>query len=225
MNIEERIKSESRKLSDFYYPYYMEERYPGATKNFTPVNIKFWQNKVFFAYKKYFEKAAQMFCIRENFDAEKFIKSFMLDGFKYPQQMCNEYVWQTYIKYVPAIHNEKSDEKKVVEEIVEAALELKRNNSIKEWMNKKSNQIAISQNKIKFSPLLLAFSSSFIDFCLLNKCDYYYDFPLMRKRVLDLNISEKILIKIKEVLKEDYYKQEEDLDELVKELNNQGIIW
>ena len=80
MNIEERIKSESRKLSDFYYPYYMEQRYPGAMKDFTQTNTNYWKAKVFFAYRKYFEKAAKMFCIRENYDAERFIKSSLMNS-------------------------------------------------------------------------------------------------------------------------------------------------
>ena len=97
MNIEEKIQFESRKLSDFYYPYYMEKRYPGAMENFSPVNTKYWQNKVFFAYKKWFERAARMFCVRKEYDAEKLIQAFLLDGFKYPQQLGVEKVWEIYL--------------------------------------------------------------------------------------------------------------------------------
>ena len=224
MNIEERIKSESRKLSDFYYPYYMEQRYPGAMKDLTQTNTNYWKAKVFFAYRKYFEKAAKMFCIRENYDAERFIKSSLMDGFKYPQQLCNEYIWKTYLNYMPAIHNSKDDEIEVVEEIVAAALEIKKNKSVKEWLNKKINQISVLSNRIKFSPLLLAFSSNFMDFCINNNCNYY-DFPKMRERVLNLNISEKILNKIREVLNEDYYRYNEDNEELSKLLEDQGIVF
>ena len=110
MNIEEKIQSESRKLSDFYYPYYMEKRYPGAMENFSPVNTKYWQNKVFFAYKKWFERAARMFCVRKEYDAEKLIQAFLLDGFKYPQQLGVEKVWEIYLKYLPGLHNKKDEE-------------------------------------------------------------------------------------------------------------------
>lgn len=61
MNIEEKIESESRKLSDFYYPYYMEKRYPGAMENFTPVNTKWWQNKVFLPIKNGLKKPPDSF--------------------------------------------------------------------------------------------------------------------------------------------------------------------
>ena len=193
-------------------------------KDFTQTNTNYWKAKVFFAYRKYFEKAAKMFCIRENYDAERFIKSSLMDGFKYPQQLCNEYIWKTYLNYMPAIHNSKDDEIEVVEEIVAAALEIKKNKSVKEWLNKKINQISVLSNRIKFSPLLLAFSSNFMDFCINNNCNYY-DFPKMRERVLNLNISEKILNKIREVLNEDYYRYNEDNEELSKLLEDQGIVF
>ena len=71
---------------------------------------------------------------------------------------------------------------------------------------------------------MLAFSSNFMDFCINNNCNYY-DFPKMRERVLNLNISEKILNKIREVLNEDYYRYNEDNEELSKLLEDQGIVF
>ena len=95
MNIEDKIISESYKLSEAYFPHYYK-KYP--------------RNKyqVYNTYKKYFIKAAQMFCIRDNYDAYKLIEAFVMDGFKYPQQLCNEQVWKTYISYLPGIQNKKS---------------------------------------------------------------------------------------------------------------------
>lgn len=203
MNIEEKIKSESRKLSDFYYPYYMEERYPGAMDNFSPTNTKFWQNKVFFAYKKWFERAARMFCVRGEYDAEKLIQAFMLDGFKYPQQLGVEKVWETYLKYLPGLHNKKDVEVEVVEDIVNAVLEIRKRETVEKWLKIKINQRLIIENKIKFNPTILAFSSSFVEFCN-NNCEGVYDFSKLRKRVYDLKSSEKILEKIKSFLKEDF---------------------
>ena len=226
MNIEEKIQFESRKLSDFYYPYYMEKRYPGAMENFSPVNTKYWQNKVFFAYKKWFERAARMFCVRKeyeafahltrdmqktiidkkikfyNVDAEKLIQAFLLDGFKYPQQLGVEKVWEVYLKYLPGLHNKKDEELEVVENIVGAALEIKKRGTVKDWMNIKINQRSIIENQIKFNPTLLAFSNSFVEFCEKENISIY-NIDKMKQRVLNLN-SEKILNKIKSFLKEDY---------------------
>ena len=202
MNIEEKIQSESRKLSDFYYPYYMERRYPGAMENFSPVNTKYWQNKVFFAYKKWFERAARMFCVRKEYDAEKLIQAFLLDGFKYPQQLGVEKVWEIYLKYLPGLHNKKDEELEVVENIVSAALEIKKRGTVKDWMNIKINQRLIIENQIKFNPTLLAFSNSFVEFCEKENISIY-NIDKMKQRVLNLN-SEKILNKIKSFLKEDY---------------------
>ena len=204
MNIEEKIQSESRKLSDFYYPHYMEERYPGAMAEFSPVNTKYWQNKVFYAYKKWFERAARMFCVRKEYNAEKLIQAFLLDGFKYPQQLGVEKVWETYLKYLPGLSTKKSVEVEVVEDIVNASLEIKRKTSVQKWLSLKINQIATINQAIKFNPTLLAFSKSFIDFCN-NNCEDKYNFEKMRKRVYDLNCCDKVLNKIKNLLGEDYY--------------------
>ena len=222
MNIEEKIQFESRKLSDFYYPYYMEKRYPGAMENFSPVNTKYWQNKVFFAYKKWFERAARVFCVRKEYDAEKLIQAFLLDGFKYPQQLGVEKVFcvtgggamhlndslgrneqvEGVLKYLPGLHNKKDEELEVVENIVGAALEIKKRGTVKDWMNIKINQRSIIENQIKFNPTLLAFSNSFVEFCEKENISIY-NIDKMKQRVLNLN-SEKILNKIKSFLKEDY---------------------
>ena len=203
MNIEEKIESESRKLSDFYYPYYMEKRYPGAMENFTPVNTKWWQNKVFFAYKKWFEKAARLFCVRQEYDAEKLIQAFMLDGFKYPQQLGNENFWKTYIKYLPGLHTKKSEEEEVVENIVNAVLELKKYGTVEKWLSIKMNQILTKNKAIKFDPTILAFSKTFIDFCD-KECSETYDYESMKEKLYKQKSSDKILAKIKIFLNDDY---------------------
>lgn len=204
MNIEEKIQSESRKLSDFYYPYYMEKRYPGAMDNFSATNTHYWQNKIFFAYKKWFERAAKMFCVRQEYDAEKLIQAFMLDGFKYPQQLGIEKMWDTYIKYLPGLHNKKDEEKEIVENIVNSVIEIKRRGNVEKWLEIKINQKLIKENKLNIDPILLAFSKTFINFC--NKeCNNIYDFEILRDKVLNQKHANKILEKIKSFLKEDYY--------------------
>lgn len=221
MNIEEKIQSESRKLSDFYYPYYMEERYPGAMDNFTPINTKFWQNKVYYAYKKWFERAARLFCVRQEYDAEKVIQAFMLDGFKYPQQLGVENFWDTYLKYLPGLHTKKSEETEVVENIVNAVLELRKYETVKKWLDLKINQKLIVENEIKFEPTLLAFSDAFIDFCN-KKCEGIYNFEKMRNKVFKQKSSDKIVAKIRNFLQDDYYTYNE---ELTKQLKDEGIIF
>lgn len=204
MNIEEKIQSESRKLSDFYYPYYMEKNYPGAMDNFSATNTYYWQNKIFFAYKKWFERAAKMFCVRQEYDAEKLIQAFMLDGFKYPQQLGIEKMWDTYIKYLPGLHNKKDKEKEIVENIVNSVIEIKRRGNVEKWLEIKINQKLIKENKLNIEPILLAFSKTFINFC--NKeCNNVYDFEILRDKVLNQKHANKILEKIKSFLKEDYY--------------------
>ena len=118
-----------------------------------------------FAYKKWFERAARMFCVRKEYDAEKLIQAFLLDGFKYPQQLGVEKVWEIYLKYLPGLHNKKDEELEVAENIVGAALEIKKRGTVKDWINIKINQRLIIENQIKFKPTLLAFSNSFVEFC------------------------------------------------------------
>lgn len=204
MNIEEKIKIESRKLSDFYYPYYMEERYPGAMDNFTDINTRYWQNKVFFAYKKYFEKAAGMFCVRNEYDAKKFIQSAMLDKFKYPQQLCVENVWKTYLQYLPGLKSKKSEEDEIAENVVNGLLEIKKYGSVKDWLKLSVNKRMVIEGKPKIEPTVLAFSNEFINFCK-NNCEDNYNFEKMRRKVFNHKSSEKIISKIKKIFKDDYY--------------------
>jgi hypothetical protein len=214
MTIEAKISSESRKLSDFYYPYYMEARYPGAMKNFTEINHIFWKNKVYYAYRKWFEKAASMFCVREKYDAELLIQGFLLDKFKYPQQLCNEYVWETYLKYLPGLHKKKPIEVEVVEGIVAAVIELKKYGSVKKWMEMPGVKEQIKNRAIRFDPTILAFSDCFFEF-ICKACPKEYNLFKMRDRVLNLKIADKIIEKIKNFLQEDYYLwKEETLEEL-----------
>lgn len=208
MNIEDKIEIEANKLLDKYYPFY----YKRYHRNKYQIKAKFMP---------YFISAAKLFCVREGYDAEKLIESFMLDGFKFPTQLPNELVWKTYINYAPAIQNKKSEEIEIVENIVNAAIEIKRAGSVKEWLNKKINQKMVIEDKLKFNPLLLAFSTTFLDFCK-KECYDTYNPEYMRRLVLSQKSSEKILAKIKDVLKSDYYLFDEELQ---KELDEKGIVF
>ena len=200
MNIEEKISFEANKMLDKYYGYYFK-RYP---RKFIQVKSKFMP---------YFAKAASMFCIRDGYDAEKLIDAFMMDGFKFPTQLPNEQVWKTYKEYLPALHDKKDEEIEIVENIVNAAVAIKRAGGVEKWLASPLNQKMVVEEKMPFSALLLAFSSAFINFC--NKeCGDNFDFECMRKYVLSQKSSNKILKKIKEVLGIDYYLFDEELEKI-----------
>lgn len=196
MNIEEAISEEiisieSNKLLEKYYPYYFK-RFP---RKLVQVKAKFMP---------YFTKAASMFCDRDGYNAEKLIEAFMMDGFKFPQQLPNEQVWKTYKDYLPALHNKKSESREVVEEIVNAAIAIKRVGGVKNWLASPINQKMVIEEKMPFSALLLSFSSAFIEFCD-NECGDNFDFEYMRRYVAAQKSSDKIIKKIEEILGEDYY--------------------
>ena len=199
MNIEEKIEIEANKMLEKYYKYYFK-KYP---RRFSQVKEKFMP---------FFIKASQMFCIREGFKAEKFIDAFMMDGFKFPAQMCYEKVWETYLDYLPALKEEKTEDIEVVENIVNAATALKKNGGIKEWLKSAINQRAVKENKMPFGILLLSFSEAFINFCK-KECNGVYNLDLARDYVLSQKSADKVLIKIKEFLGIDYYRFDKDLEE------------
>lgn len=189
MNIEDLIQIEANKLFNAYLPYYI--------KHFNYRRNKFSLEPQ----RKYFIKASQMFCVREGFDAEKLIASFMIDSFKWPAQLPQENVWKTYINYIPGIQSKKTKDEEVVEQIVNAAIELRRYGTVKEWLDKKINQRMVETNKMKFSPILFAFSNSFNDFCRGE----YYNLSKLRNEVFSCENKIKIISKIKSILGEDYY--------------------
>ena len=125
MNIEDLIQIEANKLFNAYLPYYI--------KHFNYRRNKFSLEPQ----RKYFIKASQMFCVREGFDAEKLIASFMIDSFKWPAQLPQENVWKTYINYIPGIQSKKTKDEEVVEQIVNAAIELRRYGTVKKWLDNK----------------------------------------------------------------------------------------
>lgn len=212
MNIEDKINIESHKLSEAYYPFYIE-KYP---------RNKF---QVYNKYKQFFIKAAQLFCIRDNYDANKLITAFMMDGFKFPQQLPNEKVWETYLNYLPAIKEKKSKDIEIAENIINAAIVLKRYGSIEEYFKLTINKISLFKNSLQFNPLLLCFSEWFEDFYNKNYKSFEYDLDIekYRKEVYNLeNNSDKIINKIKEILKDDYYLFKE---ETMKELEKSGFVF
>lgn len=197
MNIEEKNHIEANKLIDKYYPYYYK-KYP---RNKFQVAKKYYSS---------FYKAAQMFSVREGYDAEKLIQSFMIDGFKFPQQLPNENVWKTYINYKAGLSEKKSKEIEITENIVNAALILKKVGTVQNWLDKRSNQLALQTNNVSFDLTLFSFSFSFEFYCLDNVINI--DIKKLRSNILtieDISIKIKLLKKIKEILGNDFINYSE----------------
>ncbi len=209
MNIEERIVNESLNLSNAYFPYYFE-RYPRS------------RTQVYNKYKQYFIKAASMFCVRDYYNPKKLIKSFMMDGFKYPQQLPIEKVWKTYLEYLPNIPDEKPEDIQIAEKIVNACIELRRYNGVSDFLSKKINQLSLFKNKLKFDIMILTFSKTFEDFYNehYKEFEYEIDFDMQRHRIFKLENGYKIINKIKDFFKSDYFDYS-----LQEELNNKGFVF
>lgn len=202
-----KIQKESMKLFDAYFVAYFEDKYPGLYKQLSPEDITRHKNKLLYSgrgtrNKAYFDKAASMFSYRDEYNAEKFVQAAMLDGFKYPPQLCNEMLWKTYLSYLPGLSERKEDDREVVEEIVDAVMEIRRYGTMSDWISRKTTQMAIRENCLKIRPTLLAFSKMFVEYCDENGIEHY-DFDSIKSRVAGIKSVEKVEKKIKEFLKED----------------------
>jgi len=200
---EQVINKATLDLFNAYYPFYFK-KYPRTKKQ---VYSKFYNS---------FYKTASLFCIRDGFDPEKFVKSQMMEEFKFPQQFCNEKAWDDYIDKLPVL-GEIDPELEIVEKIVSAGLELKRYETVEKWLSIIVNQRMLEEGKMRFTPYLFAFSSTFIKYCHDNNI-IVYDLPSLRDKVNALKSSKKIIAKIKEVLKDDYFTFYEDAEKELERL-------
>ena len=185
MHIEDIINIEANKMLDRYYPHYIK-KYP---RNKYQVKAKYF---------KYFENAAKLFCVRDNYNAEKLVDAFVADGFMWPAQLPNEFTWNKYLNYLPGLKDKKSEETEIVEKIVESSILIKRAGSVSNWLND-YNKLTIKNNQMKIDPTLFSFSKTFCDFA-----DDYIDTEEYRKKVFRLNCKNKLLEKIKALLGDDY---------------------
>lgn len=195
---EQTLNETALNLFNAYYPFYFK-KYPRSKA--------YLRGKLY----PYFIKVSKLFCIREKFDAKKFIKIQMMDGFKFPQQMANEKAWSDYIEKLPLLE-EKDPEIDIVEKIVSAAIELKRYGTVDKWLTLIVNQRMVEEGKMKFVPYLFAFSFAFIEY-FYNNCIFSYDLISLREEVFSLKNSSKIVEKIKQILKDDYYTFHEEIKE------------
>lgn len=193
--IEDRINISANSMSLYYF----ENYYRKHSKH--PVRDSFYQSSFKPKYFKYFEKAAQMFCIRDGFHPDKFIKCCLADGFKYPAQIPLETNWNKYIKYNIADENPEKD---LAESLFSGVMEIKKYGDINKLIHSPLIQSALFQNKIRFDPLILYFSKTFINFYNENidKFNYNINFKIKRYPVFEYP---RIDSKIRTILGNDYF--------------------
>ena len=191
MPIEDLIGVNARIMCEHYYFTYYKKYRPIGHKNFEK------------RYLKYFEKAAQMFCVREDFKPKGFIDSVLAEGFIYPTQIPIEKNWKTYqrnsIEYAQEIKEEKPD-----------VTMAKRVVNIFTYLHGRAisqitNSPMLSQDLIKdydndnLDLCVYCFSKSFMDFA--EKSSFIIDF---KKEQSKIKKYQKIFDKIKEKLGEDF---------------------
>lgn len=195
MLLEEKLEIESRKLEEFYFRHYVK-KYPRSKYVF----IK--------KFHHYFTKAASMFMIRDGYDAYKLVESFFMDGFKFPSQFPVEYTWERYENYYSGLKtiNEDSRVVSLVKEIISGANQIKKLGSVEKVIEENKNYIF--KNLQTFQLRIFFFSKTFEKFYNENidSFEKKYDFPVMRYEVLTYP---KIDGKIRNVLKDDYFKENE----------------
>ena len=210
MEIEQKIAIEAKKLSEYYANYYVK-KYPRQKQ--TIIN----------KFLPIFNKAANMFCIREGYDAKKLIDVFMMNGFKYPNQILNEYFWKEYEKAYLYVKEENED-KQIVEEIVNSILQIKKYRTVSDWLDNVSNQLNIKSNKSQLVTLLV-FSGSFENFYANNSFKYNISFMAERFRVMNSRYSSKIMPKIISFLGDDYYKTDHSKEWWYKEMDKLNFVF
>ena len=176
----------------YYYNYYKKTR---------PIGFRNFNNK----YHRFFEKANDMFSGRPEFNPFAFIYSIMLEGFIYPQQIPVEKNWETYERNKASYSEEESEAITLAKEIVSGAKALN-GRTVKEFLENSFNKYDMINGGGNYSKRIFFFSKEFRSFYEDNegKFNRTYDFSIMRQRVF---AYPKIIKKIKEILKDDYFEQ------------------
>lgn len=206
MNIENLLnKAANEMCSRYYFDYYVinkSEQLKEATSQERRELLKNNYNYQFYPkYIKYFNKAAEMFAIREDFNANLFIDLILSNDFLYPPQIPQEKNWKTYLR--------NSQEKEVVNSSFETAVKVKDfflflgKRSVFDLLKDYFNKIKIlndyGEGKLDLS--VLCFSKSFKEFA--KKENMMIDFFEEQNK-----INEKIKNKIKEKLNDDFFEEE-----------------
>lgn len=206
MNIENLLnKAANEMCSHYYFDYYVinkSEQLKEATSQERRELLKNNYNYQFYPkYIKYFNKAAEMFAIREDFNANLFIDSILSNDFLYPPQIPQEKNWKTYLR--------NSQEKEIVNSSFETAVKVKDfflflgKRKISDLLNDYFNKVKIlndyGNDRLDLS--VLCFSKSFKEFS--KKENMMIDFKEEQSK-----INEKIKNKIKEKLNDDFFEEE-----------------
>lgn len=206
MRLEELIENKALTMFNAYYPIYCK-KYPRTRK------------QVYDKFFSHFIQTSSLFCIRESFDPIKFIRAQTMDEFKFPMQFHNENAWLLYQEKLPLLI-EKDPEVEMVENVVNAIIELKKYSTVEKWLSYTVNQKMVEDYSMRISPLLFSFSSYFIEYCDNNLLSY--DLESLRNEVKKFPSSKKLIPKIQSFLKDDYYLFYEDFK---KEMKEKHIVW
>jgi hypothetical protein len=173
----------------YYYDFYARKR---------PIGYRNFCNK----YGGYFEKSAEMFSKRKDFDPKKFVHALMIEGFIYPQQFPIEKNWEKYERNKDSF-TEENDEMILAKMIVSSVKELN-GRTVEEYLKNSFNQFPIFSGEQNFSLGVFLFSKYFERF--YNKNIDKFEKPINIK-ILRIKFFQykRIIDKIKEVLKDDYY--------------------
>lgn len=206
MNIENLLNKNANDLCSYYYfKHYVvnrSEQIGEISLNERKVLLKNNYNYQFYPkYIKFFNKAAEMFSLREDFEAELFIDSVLAEGFLYPPQIPQEKNWKIYLR--------NSQEKEIiVNNSFETAVKVKDffvflgKRKISDLLNDYFNKVKIlndyGNDHLDLS--VLCFSKSFKEFS--KKENMMIDFKEEQSK-----INEKIKNKIKEKLGEDFEEE------------------
>ena len=198
MTIEERIFGVSMELG-----YQFVREYKNKTGKHYLNNDAFVKK-----YFKYFEQAARMFCVRNNFSAQRFIESFFYgEGVKYPQQLPYEKNWEKYKSYISNTKNNDNNEEEVIyaKKLVSSARVFEKYEDMNDFLNKGGYYLQqIKKGYNDFDDLIFWFSKIFNDYYTEHKDEFVSKNPeVIRAGLLTIG-SKKIVNKIKQILKEDY---------------------
>lgn len=192
MPIEDLVGINARIMCEHYYFNYYKKYRPIGVKNFT--------NK----YLKYFIKAAEMFCIRDDFKPKGFIDSILVEGFIYPTQIPVERNWKTYqrnsLEYAQEPKKQISPEAEMVHRVVNVFTFL-HDRTIKQMVSSPMlNKVFISDyDNDNLDLCVYCFSKSFQEFS--EKESFIIDFKEEQDKIKKY---QKIYNKIKDKLGDDF---------------------
>ncbi len=191
MPIEDLVGMNARIMCEHYYFTYY--------KNYRPIGHRNFEKK----YLKYFIKAAEMFCVREDFKPKGFIDSVLAEGFIYPTQIPVERNWKIYQRNSVEYAQEKKKEKPGV-------IMAKRIAGIFSYLNNRSIEQIVNSPFIS-QDLISGYANDTLDLCVYCFSKSFMQFAEREGMIIDFKQEQstikkykKIVEKIKEKLNEDF---------------------